>query len=192
MVLSTAVFVNEQFFERGKISHMKNFFKKLFGEKYPGRAEKNNRMKCVYAGPEQMARRFGRMEKVYAGPPIWERDDDNAMEDVYAGPEQMEPDPETMMAVYAGPEQMGSDPRTMMMVYAGPAQMGPDPLRMMMVYAGPGQFPQTDPSTDKPEEQTAREVTCRVCGGAVLEKQKYCPNCGVLLQDDTTPGTERT
>ena len=66
---------------------MKNFFKKLFGDKYHERARKKNRIECVYAGPEQMARRFNRMEKVYAGPPTRDKDDNNAMEDVYAGPD---------------------------------------------------------------------------------------------------------
>ena len=94
---------------------MKNFFKKLFGDKYPERARKKNRIECVYAGPEEMARRFNRMEKVYAGPPVRDREEDNVMEDVYAGPDpDVDPDDEPQSSpsdktnpfegVYRGPE----------------------------------------------------------------------------------------
>ena len=147
---------------------MKNFFKKLFGDKYPERAAKKNRIEAVYAGPEQMKRKFGRMEKVYAGPPAHDRDRDNAMEDVYAGPDpDIDPD-ETPAGPDGECEESDSGaakdlkrdqlkglgrrqfsavyaappnipPAQMMMAYAGPAQMRPE-TQMMAVYAGPAQM----------------------------------------------------
>ena len=130
---------------------MKNFFKKLFGDKYPERARKKNRIECVYAGPEQMARRFNRMEKVYAGPPTRDKDDNNAMEDVYAGPDpEVGPeDPDTVPektipeSKRAKLEELMKDRRQFETVYAGPSTLPPS--EMMAVYAGPMQMQQSNP-----------------------------------------------
>ena len=76
---------------------MKNFFKNLFGKKYPDRVGRNNRISGVYAGPDEMnnMKKTGRMiERVYAGPPrpSSRREEETPIEDVYMGPEPFEPD----------------------------------------------------------------------------------------------------
>ena len=83
---------------------MKNFFKNLFGKKYPqrnddpesgmrrvyaGPSSGKKSMKCVYAGPPK-AENDKTMECVYMGPPIDEKDiiieEQDPIEGVYMGP----------------------------------------------------------------------------------------------------------
>ncbi|MBR6323244.1 MAG: hypothetical protein IKR59_10260, partial [Lachnospiraceae bacterium] len=124
---------------------------------------RNTRMECVYAGPEEMARRAGRppkkaeteqppkprvfnpddfaMTTVYAGP------GDSVMEGVYAGPDDevtlrvdQKPEDVTIEDVYGGPGMMGEldceEP-----VCDEPLPTGqPNPSSMMFVYAGPDYF----------------------------------------------------
>lgn len=114
------------------------------------------RMECVYAGPEEMARRNGQsfnkadqtekpaeirpddavMETVYAGP------EDVEIEDVYGGPGmfgELDYDPPVEEAEESAvpdeePDQKQPDP-VMEGVYAGPQL--PNGAPMMTVYAGP-------------------------------------------------------
>lgn len=109
---------------------MKNFFKKLFGKKYPDRAN----------GPST---RHGR---VYAGPGFFR----NRAEGVYAGPRMR--DDESMLCVYAGPpEDLDPDVEDVVLeeVYNGPGMMDeigwggePDPI----------EEPDADPDTEPVEE----------------------------------------
>lgn len=83
---------------------MKNFFKKLFGKKYPDRANgPSTRHGRVYAGPGYFR---NRAEGVYAGPRMR---DDESMLCVYAGPpEDLDPEVEDVVLeeVYNGPGMM--------------------------------------------------------------------------------------
>lgn len=83
---------------------MKNFFKKLFGRKYPDRANgPSTRHGRVYAGPGYFR---NRAEGVYAGPRMR---DDESMLCVYAGPpEDLDPEVEDVVLeeVYNGPGMM--------------------------------------------------------------------------------------
>ena len=85
---------------------MKNFFKKLFGKKYPERNDgPSTRHGRVYAGPGYFR---SRTEGVYAGPP--RRDDDEEFTCVYMGPpEDLDPPVEDVVLeeVYNGPGMMG-------------------------------------------------------------------------------------
>lgn len=84
---------------------MKNFFKKLFGKKYPERNDgPSTRHGRVYAGPGYFR---SRTEGVYAGPP--RRDDDEEFTCVYMGPpEDLDPPVEDVVLeeVYNGPGMM--------------------------------------------------------------------------------------
>ena len=84
---------------------MKNFFKKLFGKKYPERNDgPSTRHGRVYAGPGYFR---SRTEGVYAGPP---RRDDEEFTCVYMGPpEDLDPPVEDVVLeeVYNGPGMMG-------------------------------------------------------------------------------------
>ncbi|MCR5683985.1 MAG: hypothetical protein K6G81_00995 [Lachnospiraceae bacterium] len=94
---------------------MKNFFKNLFGEKYPGRVNRDPKkpnadpksMEGVYAGPEEIRNKRKPMGKVYAGPGYFENER-KSMKCVYAGPEMMKKRtsrPSEMEDVYMGPPE---------------------------------------------------------------------------------------
>ncbi|MBQ3967647.1 MAG: hypothetical protein II688_03050 [Lachnospiraceae bacterium] len=82
---------------------MKNFFKGIFKNKYPGRVNgDDNTTSGVYAGPDYFEKKKKPMGKVYAGPGFMDR---NNTKCVYAGPEMMEKRKRAseMEDVYAGP-----------------------------------------------------------------------------------------
>lgn len=144
---------------------MKNFFKGIFKNKYPGRVNgDDNATSGVYAGPDYFEKKKKPMGKVYAGPGFMDRNNTKCvyagpemmekrrraseMEDVYAGPPMDEPEDEpspdqmpVMQPVYAGPAPDGPmfDPK-MMAAYAGPVTN--DQNQFMMAYAGPMQMNQ--------------------------------------------------
>lgn len=136
---------------------MKNFFKNLFGKKYPQRTDdtesgmrrvyagplsRKKRMQCVYAGPGMMPKdrvkekNTDNMRAVYAGPP--RSDKDKAMEGVYMGPpvdEDVFTDEEDtpMEDVYMGPEPdeeifIDEEDTPMEDVYMGPEPDTDEPV----------------------------------------------------------------
>ena len=92
---------------------MKNFFKNIFGKKYPARTDSEDTDNNGVPLDESKApesRRKKPMGRVYAGPDMINKNRD-AMKCVYAGPEMMqkrEPVPSVMEEVYMGP--VGEDP----------------------------------------------------------------------------------
>ena len=175
---------------------MKNFFKNLFGKKYPQRTDDSPaHMKVVYAGPKQMKKN---MQGVYAGPEMM--NNNTEIREVYAGPPRPEtPSPETdteqFMAVYAGPpsasEQIEEIDATdtlnqynpgMMMVYYGP--MGPNNnAEKMMVF-----YNSTDPNNNAfmnslQSQMSLSTVVCRKCSQINDSSETVCKYCGAPLQD---------
>ena len=143
---------------------MKNFFKNLFGKKYPQRNnDQEPGMRRVYAGPLS---RKKRMQCVYAGPGMMpkdrvkEKDKDN-MREVYAGPPRSDKD-ETMECVYMGPpvdeDVIIEEINPLEGVYMGPAVnatgvIEEEDVPMEDVYMGPE--PEEDVFND--EEDTPME-----------------------------------
>ena len=141
---------------------MKNFFKNLFGKKYPQRNDdQESGMRRVYAGPSS---RKKRMQCVYAGPGMMPRDrekdkDVDNMREVYAGPPMSDKE-ETMKCVYMGPpideDVIIEEDDILEGVYMGPPVNGPafieeedDPMEE--VYMGP------EPDIDEPVESKMSE-----------------------------------
>ena len=143
---------------------MKNFFKNLFGKKYPQRNDDpESGMRRVYAGPSS---RKKRMQCVYAGPGMMpkdrvkEKDTDN-MREVYAGPSRSDKD-DSMECVYMGPpideDVISVEDNPVEGVYMGPAVNAPEFIEeedvpVEEVYMGPE--PDEDVFTD--EEDTPME-----------------------------------
>ena len=165
-------------------------------------------MEAVYAGPEEMRRRWGQKEEpdpekkdeepekpypfhfseptpmndVYAGPGMFngeEEEPEEVIEEAAEEPEEEKPYPDAMMsAVYAGPEQMAR-------VYAGPEQMGPVYAgpQMMLVYAGPEQMRggQWKPAGAPAPAEPDPEQKAREEEEARKDGIPRCPACGAKL-----------
>ena len=181
---------------------MKNFFKGIFKNKYPGRVNgDDNTTSGVYAGPDYFEKKKKPMGKVYAGPGFMDRNNTKCvyagpemmekrrraseMEDVYAGPPmddepQEEPSPDqmpVMQPVYAGPAPDGPmfDPK-MMAAYAGPVIN--DPNQFLMAYAGPAQNTPGGMWGIGGMMPSMAQATAEPEKAGDLKTYKTCPCCG--------------